>query len=264
MSPRHACPRILIAVLLGGAMLPIAALAETWQENIGLLVRVDGKPDGSAQLFDSEDYQRMLLVLGEPPSALVLDLADGTVGAVPRDSVRIDENGTADLGSIGIEYLADCERKDVAIHFALEQKSVEIVPLPPLIGETTLQRLLEIKPSYAVAAKAYKPDGAAVAALKGVTASTEIRVYFGTWCQLCKKVVPNLIRAIELAANPKIQVRFFSVDENLSQPEAEIRASAIAKTPTILVRQGSGEIGRIEEKAEKSVEGDLAKILTRP
>lgn len=245
------------------AVLAPAALAESWQENIGLLVRVDGRPDGSAHLFDSEDYQRMLLVIGDRPSALILELADGTVGSVPRDSVRIDPEGFAHLGLIGSEYLADCSRKDGLITFAIEETKIEIAPIPPLIGETTLERLIELKPAYALAAKAHKAEAGAIGVIKAVTEPTEVRVYFGTWCHLCKKIVPDLMRAVDLAANPKIQVRYVGVDENLTQPAAEIRADRITKTPTIVVRRGGLEIGRIEERAKKSVEADLAGILTQ-
>lgn len=262
MSQRNpAAPRLLAPLLLALALLPADAPCAAWQENIGLLVRIDGQPEGNARLFDSEDYQQMLLVLADRPAAMVLELADGTVGSIPRDSVRIGSDGQAHLGPVGSEYLGDCTRDNGVIAFSADGMNVEIAPLPPLIGEVSLVRLLELKPSYAVASKAYKPEPIAMRTIKGLSEPTEFSVYFGTWCHLCKKMVPDFIRIVEQAANPKIQVRYIGVDENLTQPEGEIRDHHLTKTPTIVVRQGGREIGRIEEKALKSVEADLVEIL---
>ena len=134
-------------------------------------------------------------------------------------------------------------------------------PLPPLVGPASLLKVLELKPAYAHAALAYKPDPTKIAALKAVSADTEIRVYFGTWCLLCKKLIPGLIRSTELAANPKIKVTYTGVDEDLKQPEVDLKRDHITKTPTILVLQNGVELGRVEEKPATTIEGDLAAIL---
>lgn len=255
---------VRIAILLMGLIIVLAtaATAEVWQQNISMLVQTDGKPDGLASVYDSPDYQQILLHFDGKPSALVLNLGEGTVYGCPRDSVRTDREGNALLGIFKMDFVSDLEKKDAVISFAWDGHNIVVQPIPPLVGATTLARVLELKPAYAHAADAYKPDATKIAALKAVSADTEIRVYFGTWCLLCKRVVPMLMRSVELAANPKIKVSYVGVDEDVKQPATDIAKDHVTKTPTIIVLQGGVEMGRIEEKPETTVEGDLAAILS--
>ncbi len=249
---------ILLLTLLAT---PAPARAASWLENVSFRVQVGGKPTGTAHVYDSGDYQRMLLVLEERPHAYILDLAAATVYRVPRDSVRISDEGSAEIGKAATEYAAALDKKDGTLLFAVDDASIAIEPLPPLIGPATLEKILQLKPSYQSAAQKYKPDPAKVAILKGAPEPTEVRVFFGTWCLLCKRLLPGMIRTFELAANPKISVSYVGVDEDLRQPEAEIQKYSVTRTPTIIVLRSGREIGRIEEKASTTVEADLAAIL---
>lgn len=255
---------VRIAVLLMGAAIVLAptAVAETWQQNISMLVQTDGKPDGLASVYDSPDYQQLLLHFDGKPSAFVLNLGDGTVYGCPGDSIRTDQEGNALLGLFKMDFVSDLERKDAVLSFTTGGHSIAVQPIPPLIGPAPLQRILEIKPAYAHAAQTYKADPTKIAAIKSVSTDTEIRVYFGTWCLLCKRVVPYVMRSIELAANPRIKVTYVGVDEDVKEPAADIAKDHITKTPTIIVLQGGIEVGRIEEKVETTVEGDLAQVLS--
>jgi thioredoxin 1 len=255
--------RIVPFILLFAGLLPAPAPAKqpSWQENISVLVQVAGKPDGSAHVYDSDDYQEMLLVLEDRPVAYLLDLAATSVSGVPRDSVHVDGEGIAWIGNAPRDLLTTLDQKEGTLSFTQDEIPIAIQPLPPLIGPAKLERILELKPSYVVAAQKYKPDPAKLAAIKAVASDTEIRVFFGTWCLMCKRMVPGLIRTLELAANPKIHVDYVGVDEDMREPENEIRASSVSKTPSVLVIQGGREIGRIEEKCTTTIEGDLAAIL---
>jgi thioredoxin 1 len=250
------------ALLLAG-LLAVAgpAGATPWSENISVLVQVAGKPNGSAHVYDSSDYQRMLLVLDESPTALLLDLGATTVSGIPRDSVRVSADGTAEIGNAQPDLLTTLETKEGTLSFIADDRAIEIKPLPPLIGSAKLERILELKPSYTVAAQKYKPDPAMISALKNVGTDTEIRVFFGTWCLMCKRMLPGLIKTLDLTANPKLHVIYFGVDEDMKQPEAEISANSVTKTPSVIVLQSGREIGRIEEKCSTTIEGDLAAIL---
>jgi len=260
----------LVAVLCIASALSFAAFrparaaapkSAAWQENITMLISVDGKPDGRAHMYDSEDFQRMLLVFDDLKLAVVLDLPETMVYSLPPDSVHTSQDGTASVDETLETYLTGLERKDALISFDISEHAVTLQPLPPLVGPTTLARILELKPAYALAAQTYKPDPAKVAVLKAVAPDTEVRVYFGTWCFMCKKLVPPLIRTIGMAGNPKIQIHYIGVDEDLKEPAADLKRNRITKTPTIIVLRGGREIGRVEEKPETTIEGDLAKIF---
>lgn len=228
-----------------------------------MLVTVDGKADGRAHVYDSKDFQRMLLVLEAQKAVAVLDLPGTMVYTMPYDSVSTSDEGNAYFDETSESYLGGLQREKGVVTFEMGGKAIAIQPIPPLIGPTTLTHLLELKPSYAIAAQAYKPDPAKIAILKAVAPDTEIKVYFGTWCLMCKKLVPPLIRTIGMAGNPKIQIQYIGVDEDMTQPSPDLQNDHVSKTPTVLVLQGGREIGRIEEKAETTIEGDLANILSQ-
>jgi len=256
-----------LATVLLPAIVPAAvalAHAGTWQENVAVLIQLDGKANGAAHVFDSDDYQRMLLVLDDRPTALILHLAEGAVYGVPRDSVHISDDGSADIGIVGEDFLTGLEHKDGTVRFTWDDQPFAIQPLPPLLGPAPLKQILELKPSYALAAQLYKPDPTKLALIRSVTHQTEIHVYFGTWCLLCKRLLPGFIRTIELAANPRILITYIGVDEDITRPEAELERDHITKSPTILVLQEGREIGRIEEKTDTTIEADLAGILAPP
>ncbi len=253
--------RLAIPLTAMVVCLAATAAAEVWQQNISMLVQTDGKPDGSASVFDSADFQQLLLQMEGRPISFVLSLGDGAVYSLPADSVRTDRDGNAVFGIFKTDYVSELEKKDAVLAFTWDKHAIQVQPLPPLVGAASLQKILDMKPAYAHAAQVYKPDATKIAALKAVSVDTEIRVYFGTWCLLCKQVVPSLIRSVEVAGNPKIKVTYTGVDEDLLQPETEIARDHITKTPTILVLRNGVEMGRIEEKPATTVEGDIAAIL---
>lgn len=255
---------IIAALILATAVFPLAARAAEWTENITMIVTVDGKPDGAAHVYDSNDFQRMLLVPGGTPLAFILELGDRAAYSVPADSVRMTDEGEASVGLGGQEYAAGIEDLKGVMFFTVGEHQFTLDTIPPLIGLAPLGRILTLKPSYVVDRLAYKPDDAAIKAIRAVDVDTEIRVYFGTWCHLCRNLVPKLIKTLEVAANPKIKAAYYGVDEDHKEPAAELARDAVITTPTILVIRGGREIGRIEEKATLSLEGDLAQILSSP
>lgn len=248
-----------VVVLLGAALPADAAVR--WLENPHMGVQLDGKPSGAARVFDSEDYQRMLLLLAGSPHAFVIDLGSSTVYQTSPDGMKEDAEGALVSEEPPVEYFAALENADGTLSFPDGDSNITLSPLPPLVGKATLERILEVKPAYRYDAGMYKPDPAKIAALKAVAVPTEIHVYFGTWCLSCKKLLPGLIKSIETAANPKISVVYYGVSEDLAEPAKEMAAQSVSKTPTVIVTQNGREIGRIEETAAATVEGDLAAIL---
>ena len=253
---------LVAALTLATAIFPIVARAAEWTENITMIVTVDGKPAGAARVYDSSDFQRMLLVPGGMPLAFILELGDRVAYSVPADSVHMTAEGEAAVGPGGQEYAAGIEDLKGVMLFTVGEHKYTLDTIPPLIGLTPLGRILTLKPSYVVDGLAYKPDDAAIKAIRAVDSDTEIHVYFGTWCHLCRNLVPKLIKTLEVAANPKIKVAYYGVDEDHKEPAAELAREAVLTTPTILVIRGGREIGRIEEKVTLSLEGDLAQILS--
>ncbi|MDM7914651.1 MAG: hypothetical protein QUU85_05205, partial [Candidatus Eisenbacteria bacterium] len=163
---------VLFGILTGLAglcspMFAPPASASAWLENPNVLVEVGGKPSGTTHVYDSEDFQQMLLVGDGQPTALVIDLTTSSVSEIPAARVQETADGANTPDDFAGELLVtDVEQQDGTILLSWGDAPVAIRPLPPLIGPTTLERILAVKPAYGASAAAYKPDPAKVAALK--------------------------------------------------------------------------------------------------
>jgi hypothetical protein len=239
-----------------------AAKAGTgWDEAAGLQVMKGDSLDPDARVFDSPDYQQQMLIPGGGGLAYVLALKTQTVRALSVKAVSwtSDDKPSPDLAAV-----ADAGRfvsDGGTISFSTDAAEWRIQPEPPLLGAVTLQELRAAKPDYVHSATRYKPDPAAIAALKGVATDTRIVVFFGTWCTYCKHWLPHFLKTFEAAANPHLTAEFFGVSEDQLEPKDALRQYAVSSTPTFVVLQGTKEIGRIVENPEVSIEADLAHIL---
>lgn len=232
-----------------------------WAEAEGLRTMAGDSLDLQARIFDSPDYQMELLVPGEGATVFVLDLTAKSVRTLPRKDLvwsggrpTPDLTGTADAGLLAIQ--------DGVIAFTLGGVSWKIQPEPPVVGPVTLEQLMQAKPEYGIIASRYRPDPAAIRALRTLTVKTEIVIFFGTWCNYCKRWLPRFLATLEAAANANIDAEFIGVSETGGEPKAALAQYKVTETPTFIVLQGGQQIGRIEnEPSAASIEEDLVRIL---
>jgi thiol-disulfide isomerase/thioredoxin len=117
--------------------------------------------------------------------------------------------------------------------------------------------------SWNSASAAYHPDEATINQLAQIpTASLEIEVYLGTWCEDSKTHVPAFIQV----AN-KIELNFVLIGVNREKEcpfdKKECKNWDITNVPTFIVKRDGKEIGRIIETPSKSIEKDLLEILKK-
>ncbi len=229
-------------------------------DNPGVASRVDAAP--VAEVFDSRDYQCMLVLQRAWPDAYVLDLATGEVFVHPVTEV-ITAEGRLQAPAAGTpagSFIADPEGN---IRFGTIDQEIVVEPLPPLVGALDRSELDRRQPVYSRRAAAYQPDAAAVSALRAVGEPIEIIAFFGTWCQTCKQSLPALLSTLDRANNPNFHLHLVGTDENMSEPADWIMEWALDYTPTYIVLQGDTELGRIEEEPLVSMEADLLEIIER-
>ena len=92
----------------------------------------------------------------------------------------------------GNSYVGEAKPDQTAIALPIEGRTVRIIPRPPLVGDRTLGELLEHSPGYRAGMQAFKPNASAMAALRDA-GPARVRVFFGSWCGVCKRVLPNLL-----------------------------------------------------------------------
>lgn len=243
----------------GTDVAPTPALP-SWKEAGGYDLYVAGTEDPAARVFQSPDYQKLLVVPADGDFVYLLTLKSKTLEMQPRASVSLSAEGAVLASDRGAPSGAFTQQA-ADLHFKSPLGDLRLAPEPPLVGALTLETLLARKPEYGALARQYTPNGAALSLIRADKRPLEILVFFGTWCSYCKKWLPRFIRTIQEAKNPGITVRYFGVDEDHSQPEAELTKYGIRKTPTFVVLSGGTEIGRITEEPTKSMEQDLSLIL---
>jgi thiol-disulfide isomerase/thioredoxin len=252
-----------VTITLGApapAPAPAPVAAEGWEESLGLEAVVGDSVDTLARIFDSPDYQRQLLLPGRGEQAFLLGLKDRVVKVLPRGAVAwtAEEQAVPDVGR-GIDG-GKLAKLAGEVIFDADGASWTVRPAPPLVGAITLEALRKAKPDYVRLADKYTPDPSAVKSIASAR-ETRIVVFFGSWCHLCKKAVPQLLKTVEAAKNPGLVLEFYGLTEDHQEPKDPVAKYSIVTSPVFIIIRGGKEIGRITEKPDVSVEKDLALIL---
>lgn len=130
-----------------------------------------------------------------------------------------------------------------------------------IVGGTTAEQVREEHPLFDVYTKRYQPDPSAIEYLSGITDSVKIFAMFGTWCHDSKRHLPELMKTLEVADNPLIDIEYFAVTKQKSDPEGIARNLGLKLTPTFIIYYRKKEIGRIVEEPALKLEEDLVQIL---
>ena len=103
----------------------------------------------------------------------------------------------------------------------------------------------------------------AAQALAAVEPGAEVTVYLGTWCGDSRREVPRFWKAVDAAGGSvPFAVRYVGVDHAKKEPADLLKQDDVRYLPTIIVRRGGKEVGRIVETSPHGVEQDLLALLT--
>lgn len=129
-----------------------------------------------------------------------------------------------------------------------------------LTGFLDSERVLEALPGAVRAAREYEPHFRAIDGLHGFAKPARIEVFLGTWDENGQELIAALLKTLEEAFNPAIEVVWIGVSRDLGEPP-EARRAGVERVPTIIVRMEGKEKGRIVAVPDNSLEEDLATIL---
>ena len=108
-------------------------------------------------------------------------------------------------------------------------------------------------------AGAYTPKKNAVEKIASVKETTRILVVFGYWCPDSQRNVPRFFTIMWKAQNPNISYELIPVARGKNKLREKLN---IKRIPTFIIYRNGKEIGRIVENPKKTLEEDLAEILT--
>ncbi|HEU4405639.1 MAG TPA: hypothetical protein VFS43_10145 [Polyangiaceae bacterium] len=107
------------------------------------------------------------------------------------------------------------------------------------------------------------PDAEAARALRSVPPGAEVVVFLGVWCPDSRHDVPRLWKAFDQAGGPlPFSVTYVGVGRDKREPGGTAEAAGLRYVPTVVVRRGGREVGRIVESAPGGIERALADLLS--
>ncbi len=111
----------------------------------------------------------------------------------------------------------------------------------------------------------YKVDVAALDGLKPALQDVDILIFMGTWCSDSQREAPHFLKILDHlgygAAGLQIIALSDHPDNYKQSPQHEEEGWNIEYVPTIIFVKNGGELGRIVESPEESLEKDMRKIL---
>jgi len=208
------------------------------------ILEIDGQTDSGARLYLSQRAASMLILsdsLGDP---LLLWARSMAVDRLHGSDLLASGPGYDVVAEPDKSYIGEARPDQTTIVLPLEGRDVKILPRPPLIGDRTLGELLEHSPGYRVGMDAFQPNAAAMAALQD-TEPARVRVFFGTWCGVCKQVLPNLLQVNAGLEGTQVTFEYYGL---ASPPggweDPEVKSNEVTGLPTAIIYRDGREVGR--------------------
>jgi thiol-disulfide isomerase/thioredoxin len=265
--------RSAILAVLAAASLAAAALAQGvpsdatlrgFQPSSDYILVVNGDPVRTAEIYKNDQLPAILILTSALPSPVLMTPRSGNVETVNLMKVAKQKDGTVDL-------LADAVLSPVGAFqieggnptFTYQGKKVSLTPKPALRGLRKGSELLANLPEYVRTSSGYKPNAAAVAALKADRKPVTVHVVFGSWCPHCRQHVPLMLRVENEVKNPNIKFEYYGID---SPPDGwkdpEVKRLGVKGIPTAVVYVNGVQAGRIEgAEAWNAPEVALSKVI---
>jgi thiol-disulfide isomerase/thioredoxin len=250
-----------LTALPAAAQMPSDAVFKDFVRTGDYVLVVDGKEVPAAEIYQTQRVPTILILSSALPSPVLLSPRTQGVETVSIMKVAKQPDGTVDL-------LADADpapqgqftiQQDKAVAFTVGGKKAQLREKPPLLGLRQAADLRAYSPTYGEGAKAYRPDGEAIAALRKSGKPVTVRVYFGSWCSFCKRYLPNLLRVEDELKGSKVKVEYFGLPHDMNDPEA--KRLKVSGVPTGIVYINGKEAGRITGNSWSAPETSLTTIL---
>jgi|CXWL01.1.fsa_nt_gi thiol-disulfide isomerase/thioredoxin len=223
------------------------------------VLKVDGK-DVAAEIYQSEVARSILIVSAAVPGPAMFNLQSRQLEAVPKDGFVKSADGDVDFKAdtaitpVGPFTIAE----SLSLQWA--GKAVELAVRASLTGLHSRSDIVAYSPSYGQKAKSYQPAPDFLTALKSESRAVRVRVYFNSKCQVCKQMVPKVLKLEELLAGTKWTFEYYGFPDRFSDDPVSEQAN-VHSVPTAVVFVDGKEAGRIAGGSWKLPEMTLKNLL---
>ena len=114
---------------------------------------------------------------------------------------------------------------------------------------------------FGVNYKSFNPKNEAIEIIKSKKNLVNYLIFAGTWCGDTKRELPKFYKIVDKCEISDENIILICVDRNKKSLDSLENNFNVKRVPTIIILKNNLEIGRIVERANESLEIDLANIL---
>ncbi len=200
---------------------------------------LDDEVLADAELFHAERPPTYLLRSSQLERPLLINVPNQRVESVSADKIRDNANGTLNLlDGADVEWAGVFEVESSRLVATLGGSQLVLAPKPDLLGTRTAAEIVVHDPSYGYRAGLYPPSQKAIDALRRETRQVTIKVYFGSWCSACSRVLPWLMAVEKALEDSPLTFEYHGLPQTLEN------SAGIKGVPTAIVSADGVELGR--------------------
>jgi thiol-disulfide isomerase/thioredoxin len=262
---------IALALLLCVALPVVATAQDTALDNVlrdfersgAYLLVVDGKPVTDAEIYENGTIPAVLVLSSAIPTPVVLRAGRKSIEAVSVLKVAKQSDGTVALhADAELMPIGQFKLVGASPTFTYGNHRVALDVKPPLLGLHKAAKLAQEDPHYARKAAEYQPNAAAIAALQSQPTPVTVKVFFGSWCPICKQKVPDLLAVEGALAGSNVTFEYLGLPEPpATWKDPEVLRLKVAAVPTAIVLVDGKAVGRLVNQDWNAPEVELARIV---
>ena len=225
---------------------------------------LDGKTLSEAEIYRSNRAQSYLILASELAVAVVLRVPTQRVVTVPVSKIQRNADGSAEVLADAVLLPAGSfQLSGQTVAFSVKEQRARLLAKPPLLGLQNGDGVKAHHPEFAAEALRYTPDAAALDALRAMQQTVRVRVFFGSWCPACKRLMPRLLQVEDALAGSSFSFEYYGVPRAF-RSDAEASQNNLKSIPTAIVYVDEQEAGHVRFTGRdlNRPEGALQTVLT--
>ena len=108
----------------------------------------------------------------------------------------------------------------------------------------------------------FSPDPAALTVVRQNSTGVECLLFLGTWCPDSKREVPRFLEVMDQTGWPESGLTIYGLDRSKKDAEGLTEKWDVKYVPTFIFLKDGKELGRVIEKPQATLDGDVSRILT--
>jgi len=227
---------------------------------------ISGRQQTGSRIYHSRRAGAFLVTGSDYGRALLIEPKKKTVSAVHDDSVaQRPDKGVDVVASAKVEPLGNfsVSRGDVVI--SAPGLRARLRPQQYLLGIKSADDMILHTPEYERNGTSYRPGAAELRKLQASQKDVVVRVYFGTWCHTCTRLLPRILRVDKALRGSAIKFEYYGLPKGARAMARDplARRNNIKRIPTGLVTVGGRPAGRINSTQFARPEVALCNLILR-